>query len=70
MKVDFIDNEHFTIYYLTNHKFQTEVEMKNFFKLVSLVLISLMVLEVSGCGKVSNPEPIEGSGYPHKYPRY
>lgn len=44
--------------------------MKNFFKLVSLVLISLMVLEVSGCGKVSNPKPIEGSGYPHKYPRY
>lgn len=44
--------------------------MKNFFKLVSLVLISLMVLEVSGCGKVSNLEPIEGSGYPHKYPRY
>ena len=44
--------------------------MKNFFKLVSLVFISLMVLEVSGCGKVSIPVPIEGSGYPHKYPRY
>ena len=35
LKVDFIDNEHFTIYYLTSHKFQTEVEMKNFFKLLN-----------------------------------
>ncbi len=44
--------------------------MKNFYKLIMLLLMALCVLEVSGCGKMSNPEPIEGSGYPHKYPRH
>lgn len=26
-------------------------------------------LTLAGCGKVSNPVPPEGSGYPHSYPR-
>ncbi len=26
-------------------------------------------LSVCACGKVSAPEPLEGSGYPHSYPR-
>lgn len=44
--------------------------MKNFCKLISILLLAFFVLQLSGCGKVSNPEPIEGSGYPHKYPRF
>lgn len=44
--------------------------MRNFCNLVSALLIAFAVFQLSGCGKVSNPEPIEGSGYPHKYPRY
>ena len=35
MKVDFIDDAHFIIYYLTNEKFRTEDEMKVFFKLLN-----------------------------------
>ena len=44
--------------------------MKNFCKLISILVCAFLVLQLSGCGKVSNPEPIEGSGYPHNYPRY
>lgn len=35
MKVDFIDDEHFIIYYLSNDKIRTEEEMKGFFKLLN-----------------------------------
>lgn len=36
-----------------------------------LLWIAIIVfgLSLSGCGKVSNLTPIEGSGYPHSYPR-
>lgn len=44
--------------------------MRNFYKLISILLFALTVLQLGGCGKVSSPEPLEGSGYPHKYPRY
>jgi len=35
LKVDFIDDNHFVIYYLTYEKFRTEDEMKLFFKLLN-----------------------------------
>lgn len=35
MKVDFIDDDHFIIYYLTDDDFRTENEMKSFFKLLN-----------------------------------
>lgn len=35
LKVDFIDDEHFIIYYLSEHQFRTEEEMKSFFKLLN-----------------------------------
>ncbi len=33
-----------------------------------LVLSLLLAVSLSGCGKVSAPEPVVGSGYPHTYP--
>lgn len=33
-----------------------------------VVLLALSV-QLSGCGKVSAPEPYKDSGYPHSYPR-
>ena len=30
----------------------------------------VLILGLSACGKVSMPEPLEGSGYPHTYPRH
>ncbi len=41
--------------------------MKIFAKLFFVLFIAAFVL--SACGKVSAPVPIEGSGYPHSYPR-
>lgn len=38
-------------------------------KLFSVLLILGMILGLSACGKASLPEPYEGSGYPHSYPR-
>ena len=35
MKIEFIDDEHFIIYYLSYEKFRTEEEMKSFFKLLN-----------------------------------
>lgn len=35
MKVDFVNDEHFIIYYLSNDKIRTEEEMKKFFKLLN-----------------------------------
>lgn len=34
---------------------------------IFLLLLSVFVL--SSCGKMSAPEPYEGSGYPHFYPK-
>ena len=41
--------------------------MKNFVLVVSLVTISCFMFVA--CGKMSDPVPVEGSGYPHSYPR-
>ncbi len=35
MKVDFIDEKHFIIYYVTDVSFKTEEEIKSFFKLIN-----------------------------------
>ncbi len=38
--------------------------MKKYLPILALFLL----ITLSGCGKVSAPEPITGSGYPHTYP--
>ena len=32
-------------------------------------IVALVVFGLSACGKVSKSVPVEGSGYPHTYPR-
>lgn len=34
------------------------------------LLSCLAVLTLAACGKMSSPEPVPGSGYPHTYPYY
>lgn len=48
MKVDFIDDEHFIIYYLSYDSFRTESEMKTFFKLLNRDLKSKFHYEFHG----------------------
>lgn len=39
-------------------------------KTLLLLLFSLFITgTLSACGKMSAPKPMEGSGYPHSYPR-
>ena len=38
-------------------------------KFFCFIMIAAMVLALSACGKMADPEPYEGSGYPHSYPR-
>ena len=39
-------------------------------KMIMIFAIFGLLLSVGACGKVSSPVPLEGSGYPHTYPRY
>ena len=39
----------------------------NFF-IISLIIFTIGNL--TACGKVSEPVPLEGSGYPHNYPQH
>ena len=39
-------------------------------KLVVCFVILALCSTLVGCGKVSSPVPLEGSGYPHSYPRH
>ncbi len=39
---------------------------KNF---IRILVAALFVVAMSACGKMANPVPYEGSGYPHSYPR-
>ncbi len=41
--------------------------MRNIFK---IVMLCFLFAGLAACGKVSSPYTIEGSGYPHNYPRY
>jgi hypothetical protein len=38
-------------------------------KLIKLLMIFAFAITVCSCGKMASPVPIEGSGYPHKYPK-
>ena len=38
-------------------------------QMLKLLLLLGFVLSVSACGKISDPKPVENSGYPHVYPR-
>lgn len=38
-------------------------------KKILLLVMFLCVAGLSGCGKMSMPEPYPGSGYPHTYPK-
>lgn len=42
--------------------------MKKFF--VAAFICAGIVCGLTACGKMSEPVPYEGSGYPHSYPRY
>lgn len=48
MKVDFIDDNRFIIYYLSDEKFRTEDEMKTFFKLLNYDLKNQYNYEFQG----------------------
>lgn len=37
--------------------------------LPTLMAVISLIMILSACGKVSEPIPVEGSGYPHNYPR-
>lgn len=44
--------------------------MRYILKIFSALLIMAAIsVSVTACGKISSPEPVEGSGYPHSYPR-
>ncbi|MFV0626088.1 MAG: hypothetical protein ACK5N8_01905 [Alphaproteobacteria bacterium] len=46
------------------------MKIKNIFKKLLIVyILSFMMIGMSGCGKMSAPEPYKGSGYPHQYPK-
>lgn len=34
-----------------------------------LLFLMLSAFALAACGKMSAPEPFEGSGYPHTYPK-
>ena len=44
--------------------------MKHIKKIFIYSLFASCVLSIAACGKMSDPKPISGSGYPHTYPRY
>ncbi len=43
--------------------------MQNLNRLTAVILLCAFIAALSGCGKISAPAVIEGSGYPHAYPR-
>ncbi len=44
--------------------------MQKISKILLLLVMAFSLLGVISCGKVSRTIPIEGSGYPHSYPRH
>ena len=44
--------------------------MNYLIKAFAAVLLFAAVIHLSACGKMSNPSPLEGTGYPHDYPRH
>ena len=43
--------------------------MLSYSKIIFAALLFCLIITTSGCGKVSAPIVIEGSGYPHSYPK-
>ncbi len=43
--------------------------MQTLARLTFAVLLFAAIAGISGCGRISAPSTIEGSGYPHSYPR-
>lgn len=43
--------------------------MQRLNRVIFAVLLIASVAATSSCGKISAPATIEGSGYPHSYPR-
>ncbi|MBQ4399760.1 MAG: hypothetical protein II830_00535 [Alphaproteobacteria bacterium] len=44
--------------------------MSNIRKIILLVtIISAFAVSLSACGRYSSPSPVEGSGFPHQYPK-
>lgn len=44
--------------------------MQNPYKIfVLLLLTAFMLTSLTACGRYSSPYPVEGSGFPHSYPR-
>ena len=43
--------------------------MQNFYKIFLFLVVIASLLSVAACGKLAAPSPIEGSDYPHSYPR-
>lgn len=44
--------------------------MQKIIKAWIFVFLLIFAANLSACGKVSAPVPLEGSGYPHSYPRH
>lgn len=44
--------------------------MKYVFKFFAILVVISALGCLTACGKVSDPAPLEGSGYPHSYPRH
>ena len=44
--------------------------MKYLVKFLMIFSVFFLMIWMSGCGRISSNVPIEGSGYPHSYPRY
>ncbi len=43
--------------------------MQKLNRMTVVILLCAVIAAISGCGKISAPSVIEGSGYPHSYPR-
>ena len=43
--------------------------VKRVFGFLKIMMILGAVFYLGACGKMSEPQPIEGSGYPHVYPK-
>ena len=44
--------------------------MKYLVKFLMIFLGFFLIISTSACGRISENVPIEGSGYPHTYPRH
>jgi len=44
--------------------------MENLYKIFLLIsLVAFILTSITACGRFSEPYPVEGSGFPHSYPR-